>query len=38
MQQAGETVKLNLIIKSDVGGTLEAMKASLDKIEIRNGS
>jgi translation initiation factor IF-2 len=34
MQQAGETVKLNLIIKSDVGGTLEAMKASLDKIEI----
>ena len=34
MQQAGETLKLNLIIKSDVGGTLEAMKASLDKINI----
>jgi translation initiation factor IF-2 len=34
MQQEGETLKLNLIIKSDVGGTLEAMKASLDKIEI----
>ena len=34
MQQAGETLKLNLIIKSDVGGTLEAMKASLDNIKI----
>ena len=30
-KKLGET-KTNLIIKSDVGGTLEAMKASLDKI------
>ena len=34
MQNEEETVKLNLILKSDVGGTLEAMKVSIDKIDI----
>jgi translation initiation factor IF-2 len=34
MQNEAETVKLNLILKSDVGGTLEAMKVSIDKIDI----
>ena len=34
MQNQEETVALNLIIKSDVGGTLEAIKASLDKINV----
>jgi len=33
-QEEGEVVNLNLILKSDVGGTLEAMKASLDKINV----
>ena len=29
-----ETVALNLVVKSDVGGTLEAIKGSLDKIDV----
>ena len=33
-QVEGEPVKLNLIIKSDVGGTLEAMKGSIAQIEV----
>ena len=33
-QVEGEPVKLNLIIKSDVGGTLEAMKGSIGQIEV----
>jgi translation initiation factor IF-2 len=33
-QKLGEIVNLKLIIKSDVGGTLEAMKNSLDKIDV----
>lgn len=34
MQEDGETVKLNLIVKSDVGGTLEALRASIGKIDV----
>lgn len=34
MQEEGETVKLNLIVKSDVGGTLEALRASIGKIDV----
>ena len=33
-QVEGEPVKLNLIIKSDVGGTLEAMRASIAQIDV----
>lgn len=33
-QVEGEPVKLNLIIKSDVGGTLEAMRASIGQIDV----
>jgi translation initiation factor IF-2 len=33
-QVEGEPVKLNLIIKSDVGGTLEAIQASIGQIEV----
>ena len=33
-QVEGEPVKLNLIIKSDVGGTLEAMKGSIGQIDV----
>jgi len=33
-KQEGEKLGLNLIIKSDVGGTLEAMKSSLDKMNV----
>ncbi len=33
-QVEGEPVKLNLVIKSDVGGTLEAMKGSIAQIEV----
>ena len=33
-QGEGEIQKLNLVIKSDVGGTLEAIKASLDQINV----
>jgi translation initiation factor IF-2 len=33
-QVEGEPVKLNLIIKSDVGGTLEAMKGSIAQINV----
>jgi len=33
-RSAGETVSLNLILKSDVGGTLEAIKASFAKIQV----
>ncbi len=33
-QVEGEPVKLNLVIKSDVGGTLEAMKGSISQIEV----
>lgn len=33
-QVEGEPVKLNLIIKSDVGGTLEAMRASISQIDV----
>ena len=33
-QVEGEPVKLNLIIKSDVGGTLEAMKGSIAQIDV----
>jgi translation initiation factor IF-2 len=33
-QQAGELLTLNLILKSDVNGTLEAMKISLEKIAV----
>jgi translation initiation factor IF-2 len=32
--EEGEKVKLNLIVRSDVGGTLEALRASLDKIDV----
>ena len=32
--EEGEKVTLNLIVKSDVGGTLEAMKSSVDKIDV----
>ena len=34
IQKEGELVKLNLIVKSDVGGTLEALRASIQKIEV----
>ncbi|MBM76590.1 MAG: translation initiation factor IF-2 [Proteobacteria bacterium] len=34
MQEEAEIIKLNLIIKSDVAGTLEAMKGSLDKLDV----
>ena len=34
IQRDGELVKLNLIVKSDVGGTLEALRASIKKIEV----
>jgi translation initiation factor IF-2 len=34
MQNEEEKVSLNLIIKSDVGGTLEAIRGSLDKIDV----
>ena len=33
-QGEGEVQKLNLVIKSDVGGTLEAIKASLEQINV----
>ncbi|RME27426.1 MAG: translation initiation factor IF-2, partial [Deltaproteobacteria bacterium] len=33
-REEGETLSLNLIIKSDVGGTLEAMRGALDKINV----
>ncbi len=33
-REAGETLNLNLVVKSDVGGTLEAMRGSLDKIKV----
>jgi translation initiation factor IF-2 len=33
-KQEGEKLTLNLILRSDVGGTLEAMKASLAKIAV----
>ena len=33
-QVEGEPVKLNLVIKSDVGGTLEAMKGSIAQIKV----
>ena len=33
-QEKGEVLTLNLILKTDVGGTLEAIKGSLDKIDI----
>lgn len=33
-QKAGELLTLNLILKSDVNGTLEAMKLSLEKISV----
>ena len=29
-----EILKLNLVVKADVGGSLEAIKASIDKIEV----
>ena len=32
--QEGEKVTLNLIVKADVGGSLEALKGSIDKIEV----
>ena len=32
--QQEETLTLNLIIKADVGGTLEAIKSSFDKLEV----
>jgi translation initiation factor IF-2 len=32
--EEGEKVTLNLIVKADVGGTLEAMKSSVDKIKV----
>ena len=34
MQDQAEKISLNLIVKTDVGGTLEALKASLEKIEV----
>ena len=33
-QEQGEILTLNLIIKTDVGGTLEAIKGSLEKVKI----
>jgi len=33
-QEQGEILTLNLILKTDVGGTLEAIKGTLDKIDI----
>ena len=33
-QEKGEVLTLNLILKTDVGGTLEAIKGALDKIDI----
>jgi translation initiation factor IF-2 len=33
-QEQGELLTLNLILKTDVGGTLEAIKGTLDKIDI----
>jgi len=30
----GEKISLNLVVKSDVGGTLEAMKASIGKVDV----
>ena len=33
-QEKGEVLTLNLILKTDVGGTLEAIKGTLDKIDI----
>jgi translation initiation factor IF-2 len=33
-QEQGELLTLNLILKTDVGGTLEAIKGTLDKINI----
>ena len=33
-QEQGETVTLSLILKTDVGGTLEAIKGALDKIDV----
>ena len=32
--EEGEKVTLNLIVKADVGGTLEAMKNSVDKLDV----
>ena len=34
LEEAGELLTLNLILKSDVNGTLEAMKISLEKINV----
>ena len=33
-QEKGEVLTLNLILKTDVGGTLEAIKGALDKVDI----
>jgi translation initiation factor IF-2 len=30
----GEVAKLNLVVKADVGGSLEALRASIDKIDV----